>query len=267
MPVSSRFVLASCIVTCLNTHHTDLPHVTPPGRPVLVPLPRTLFIFSPVSSLQHYSPFCQDSSSLPSFLSYCSRTHVICPVICHHIHNRSIHRFMYRSTPRSINPFCQCRWSIPIYQTLCLPIVPFLYPCIVLSFHFHQCFSYSIIVHSANICHIYLFYYRNVLVHISHVMSYVTTRTTVLSTVLFTNRHPVLSTRSTNAVGPCLSPTRPSCQTLASRPRTQVSRSRHSLPIIWMIRHLPQPIYRVITIHLNTLIICSPNRWLNSYSS
>ena len=48
-----------------------------------------LSIFTGVS-LQRYSPFCQHSSSLLFLLSYCSRTHVICPVICHQTHNRSI---------------------------------------------------------------------------------------------------------------------------------------------------------------------------------
>ena len=71
--------------------------------PCLVPS----FHFRRCFSLNRYSPFCQHSSSLPVPLSYCSRTSVICPVIYHHPNNRSIYRSIYRSTPRSINLFCQ----------------------------------------------------------------------------------------------------------------------------------------------------------------
>ena len=69
-----------------------------------------------------------------------------------------------------------------------------------------------------------------------------------------------------NAVGPCLSPSRPTCQTRASRPRTQAPHTRHSFPIYLDDTSPAPPGLSVISIHLNTFIICSSNRWLNSQS-
>ena len=142
-------------------------------------------------------PPCQNSPSLLSIsphnvtLSYCQTIYAILdlpfvvPFACLISSCYLMHHNLFKQQPRRSTTRYVSRSSRSFCNLAAYPL-----------FIFVSVFLSTGIARSTNIRHLCLFPYRTVLAHLSYVLSYITTHTTVLFIVLFTDPHPVRSTCS-----------------------------------------------------------------------